>query len=448
MKSRKIALNCRPKARWWVDIQAFFTAEIRLAGSQRRPCVTVWDVLLCNVPVLTSIPDLTCASGNLRFLGLLLEVVSLSAYIVLLFACCRWSWIRAARVLVLGSFILWLGSVDCSGTFAAEPPAELTSAARDYRIEIYGAFRMNRAEYDARRKQGETLLAEWQTRGAKPEEAAMLVRWFDEARRAASRQQALPAAPNWNGPVEEAIPAPAPLPRLAPRPASPQPMLRALPVLRVRAPRQVQVTSISADIVRPSESQRTFALLAALPNTSSLALVLAFPNAAHQRTIDAQSLVKQDTHAQSNISAGSIDSPVPKTDVSSNEPVRPGNNMTEAAELNTAELRARLRGYDKAWRALQVDLYSDEAMSLERANALVTIMNDLVQARRDLVLYQAIAPLELREEIRGLAALDELQAQLRKLFDTARASVAADRTLTPPQRAALDRAWVRLLELK
>ena len=362
--------------------------------------------------------------------------------------CCRWSWSRAARVFAPVVFVIWLGSSLASLANAAEPSPELSSAARDYRIEIYGAFRTNRAEYDARRKQGEALLAEWQTRGALPEEAAALVRWFDAARRASTQQQPLPAPPNWNGSAEELIPVPARSPSSAPRPASSLPQLRALPVKRVRLGRQFQVTVISGDIVRPRVAQESFALLMALPDTSSLDLVLDFPNAVDVRTSSAADLPKSGSRWRSIVSTGPIHSPEPKTVASANEAATKTDSGTEAAELNTAELRARIRGYDKAWRALQADLYSEEEMSLERADALVMILKDLEQARRDLQLYQAIAPAELREEIRGLAALDELHAQLRKLMETARGNVFADQGLNPQQRAAFDRAWAKLLEMK
>ncbi len=306
---------------------------------------------------------------------------------------------------------------------------------------------MNRVEYDARRKQGEALLAEWQTRGALPEEAAALVRWFDAARRASAQQQPLPAPPTWTGSAQELIPVPARPPNIAPRPASPV-LLRALPVKRVRLGRQVQVTAISRDIVRPRETKDSFTLLAALPNTSSLALVMDFPYSVDDRTSIAADLPKSAVLTHSSINTGPIPSPEPKTVTLANEPVTKTDSVTEAAELNTAELRARLRGYDKAWRALQVDLYSEEELTLDRADALLTILHDLSQARRDLLLYQAIAPVELREEIRGLAALEELQTQLRKIMQDARSAAAADLTLSSGQRAALERAWVKLLQMK
>jgi hypothetical protein len=366
---------------------------------------------------------------------------------VFLSDCYRWRWSRTAHVFAPGVFVFWLGSFLASLATAAEPPPELAAAARDFRIEIYGAFRTNRAEYDARRKQAEALLAEWQTRGALPEEAAVLVRWFDAARRASAQQQPLPAAPNWNGSSEELISVPARAPSSSPRPAS-QILLRALPVKRMRLGRQVQVTAISGDIMRPRETRDSFTLLAALPDASSLALVLDLPNSVDERASLAADLPKSAVLTHSSINTTPVPSPEPKTMTTANEPTTKTDRVPEAAELNTAELRARLRGYDKAWRALQADLYSDEVLTLERADALLTILYDLGQARRDLQLYQAIAPAELREELRGLAALEELQTQLRKIMQAARNSDAANLALEPAQRAALERAWVKLLQMK
>lgn len=363
-------------------------------------------------------------------------------------ACCRWSWSRAARFFAPGIFVIWLGSVLTSFASAAEPPPELSSAARDFRIEIYGAFRTNRAEYDARRKQGEALLAEWQTRGALPEEVEAVVRWFADARRASAQQQPLPAPPNWSNGPAEVIPMPARSPRSPPHSTIQVPQLRAVPAKGARLSRRIQLTMISSDIVRPRETNGSSKLLAALPNHASLAVILDFPNTVNERTSIAADLPKSASRLHSSISQGPIDSPEPKSVNSANEPATKTDSITESAELNTAELRARIRGYDKAWHALQADLYSEEELTLERAEALMMILYDLGQARRDLLLYQAIAPAEMREEIRGLAALEELQTQLRKIMQVARSSAAANLTIEPAQRAALERAWVKLLQMK
>jgi hypothetical protein len=332
---------------------------------------------------------------------------------------------------------------------AQQLPAELSAAARDYRIEIYGAFRNNRAEYDLRRKQGETLLAEWQTRGASSDEATVLVRWFDEARRVSARQQPLPAPPNWNGAAPEyTTPELVPLPPRSriPRHASPTPILRALPLKRVRVDPQVELTSISLDILRLRESNNTLHVLAALPETSSIDLVLAFDDSRRAELTSTARLAKRETFTPLKISSSTLVQPAAKLNPNTLPGAVSRSKSEETAELNTGELSARLRGYDKAWRALQADLYSEEELTLERADALLTILSDLQQARRDLLLYQAIAPAELREELRGLAVLDELQKQLRQVFETARANTSADLSLSPAERAAMDRAWGKLLE--
>lgn len=367
---------------------------------------------------------------------------------------CRWV-LLSPRFVALGLGVLWLNCwiVDAAAAQpplpSQQPPAELSAAARDYRIEIYGAFRQNRAEYDLRRKQGEALFVEWQARGALPDEAAVLVRWFDEARRAAARQQPSPAPPNWNGAGEELVPIP-PRSRI-PSSASQMPLLRAMPLKRVRPARQVQVTALSADITRPRESNNPFNVIAALPAESSLSLVLALGDSAHGELATTALLAKRESAASLKISNSALALPAAKLNphpLTSPESATSKTTTEEAAELNTSELRARLRGYDKAWRALQVDLYSEEELTLERADALVTILNDLGQARRDLLLYQAIAPAELREELRGLSSLDELQKQLRQVIETARTNTTADLSLSPAERAALDRAWAKLLEGK
>jgi hypothetical protein len=359
------------------------------------------------------------------------------------------------RFVALGLGALWLCWIEIAA--AVEPqfpnqqpavpapqlPVELSAAARDYRIEIYGAFRNNRAEYDLRRKQGETLLAEWQRRGALPDEATLLVRWFDEARRASTRQQPLPALPNWNGEALELVPVP-PRNRISPS-ASQTPLLRAMPQKRLRIDPQVKLTSLSLGILRPRESHESLRVLAATPEISRLRVVLAWQDLGSFAASDPSALVKQPSDFRTSLAASEIGLPKTPPLVALNQTTKPVN-AEDAAELNTAELRARIRGYDKAWRALQLDLFSEEELTLERADALVTILTDLRQARRDLLLYQAIAPESLREELRNLPTLDELQKHLQKLLAAARALAAADRSLTNQQHAALGRAWNILLE--
>lgn len=364
---------------------------------------------------------------------------------------CRWI-LLSPRFVALGLVLLWLNwGIDFALTAQpevpnpppAELPAELAAAARDFRIEIYGAFRQNRAEYDLRRKQGETLLAEWQSRGALPAEAAVLVRWFAEARRASTRQQPLPALPNWNGADLEPIPVP---PRNdIPGGASQAPLLRALPPQRRRVDPQVKLTSLSLALLRPRESHDFFRVLAVRPEISRLQVVLAWQDSGSFATIESGGIAKQPGVTSSSVATTEIGLPQTPTVVAANQSTSPAN-AAEAAELNTAELRARLRGYDKAWRALQADLYSEEELTLERADALVTILNDLRQARRDLLLYQAIAPATLRDELRNLPTAEELQKQLQKLLEAARTVTATDRSLTNQQHAALVRAWNMLLE--
>lgn len=364
---------------------------------------------------------------------------------------CRWV-LPSPRLIALGLGVVWLcGVVGVASAAQPAPllpelPAELTAAARDYRIEIYGAFRTNRAEYDLRRKQAEALVAEWQNRGARPDEVAALVRWFDDARRAAARQQPLPASPNWNGAAEELMPIPSR--HSLPHRARPTPLLRALPVQRLRTMQQVQVTTISAAILEPRESDATAIIVSAMPTIESLSLVLALAEAPRGETPLTAMLAKREVDAPIKISSNTLALPAAKLNPHTLGVTTPGATTDEAAELNTAELRARLRGYDKAWRALQVDLYSDEELTLERADALLTILNDLQQARRDLLLYQAIAPAELREEVSNVAALEELQKQLRQIMQAARTNAAADLTSSPAQRAAFERAWVKLLQAK
>lgn len=357
------------------------------------------------------------------------------------------------RLYALGWAMLWVvivvagvgrhGRAAQPAALAAEVPAELTAAARDYRIEIYGAFRTNRAEYDQRRKQAEALLAEWQARGALPAEAAVLVRWLDDARRAAARQQPAPLPPRWNS-AAESVPL---SPRTPSLPLSKSvPLLRALPQNRTRLTNQVRLSALSLNLLWPQESNPRQEVIAVQPEDSSLAVVLAWQDSQHAEQGSSAGLAKQDLAPLISISSNPLALPAAKLN-----PNTLTNNTTppvddESAELNTAELRARLRGYDKAWRALQADLYSDEELTLDRAAALLMILDDLAQARRDLTLYQAIAPAALRDEIRGLPLLDELHKQLRQIIATARTNAISDLNRSPGERATLDRAWLLLLD--
>ncbi len=236
---------------------------------------------------------------------------------------------RSLPWLALAWGLLWLGGGQI---FAAQPatatseiPAELTAAARDYRIEIYGAFRQNRAEYDLRRKQAEALLAEWQARGALPDEAALLARWFDDARRAATSQQPQPAAPNWNS-TAEVVPLP---PRQQLVPHAGQTPLRALPQQRRRSIQQAQITTHSADIIRPRESNETRQLLEASPSIASLSLVLELPEPHRAEQAMHIDLPKDETAAPLQISSSKLALPAAKLNPTRSRAQRLGPRMTK-----------------------------------------------------------------------------------------------------------------------
>jgi hypothetical protein len=84
-----------------------------------------------------------------------------------------------------------------SGTPASNNDALFEGAARNYRIQVYDTFRLDRAEYDRRRAEWTRIETAWQEAGRPEAEQPKLVHWLEEAV-AQSRTESvgpLPAAP-------------------------------------------------------------------------------------------------------------------------------------------------------------------------------------------------------------------------------------------------------------
>ncbi len=79
---------------------------------------------------------------------------------------------------------------------------EVHQNARDYRLQIYRSFRMNRQEFDRRRLAGNNVLRAWGTAGRRPKDGDAVIRWFDVAMRASvsGSTQPVPVLPTIFGP--------------------------------------------------------------------------------------------------------------------------------------------------------------------------------------------------------------------------------------------------------
>lgn len=119
-------------------------------------------------------------------------------------------------------------------------PLVIQRAARQYRMQIYHSFRLQRAEHDRRREAWDEVLAAWQAAGSRADQQDLLLAWLQAAIKRASPDAfgPLPAVPVFKT-VEEAAPLPPePLPVILakPAPAVPELKLHLQPSPAVEAP--------------------------------------------------------------------------------------------------------------------------------------------------------------------------------------------------------------------
>lgn len=135
---------------------------------------------------------------------------------------------------------------------APEPvdPLIIQRAARQYRMQLYHSFRLQRAEYDRRRAAWDEVLAAWQAAGSRADQQHLLLAWLQAAIKSASPDTfgPLPAIPVFQTAEEPAPLPPEPLPVILtkPAPAVPEQKLHLHPSPAVEVHLDQQVWPISA----------------------------------------------------------------------------------------------------------------------------------------------------------------------------------------------------------
>jgi len=355
----------------------------------------------------------------------------------------------------------------------APSPAAVEAAARDYRIEIYAAFRTQRDEYNRRRAAGDELLQAWIGAGQPIADAPAIRMWFDEARRRSASGQPLPPKPKLNAGNPFAVP-PQPQPPSKP-PPSPQPptsstlKLPTIPAESARLPgpqfgplRRSQNPSWSQIArgllnLRPSDEIESLSptagpahRVAARPKPPLRSQVNANAHAANALSLQRDKptkIVTSDPQISLPTQTAALPAPqqITQTETIPTPNIAPAPRITPRtpdqppalprAQLNTAELGARLQGYQRAWRAVRADLAGEEVWNDDRVETLAEVLTDLDQARNDLLLYRNLAPPEFAAEYESLTPTAEFWKQLAAQLNTAQEQVVKDTLLDAHQRA-------------
>lgn len=76
---------------------------------------------------------------------------------------------------------LFSGTADSEIDRHESAPIDVERAARDYRIQIYETFRLDRPEYDLRREAGDRLLEDFRAAGSPADKRQDVLDWFVDA---------------------------------------------------------------------------------------------------------------------------------------------------------------------------------------------------------------------------------------------------------------------------
>ncbi len=92
-----------------------------------------------------------------------------------------------------------MAGITLPGNVPTQIDYDVQRAARNYRIQVYNTFRLNRAEYDRRQATGWQLLDVWKNSGRNDVRGQELIEWFSEATDASSvdNGHALPSVPQF-----------------------------------------------------------------------------------------------------------------------------------------------------------------------------------------------------------------------------------------------------------
>lgn len=152
---------------------------------------------------------------------------------------------------------------------ASEPvdPLVIQRAARQYRMQIYHSFRLQRAEYDRRRAAWDEVLAAWQAAGSRADQQDLLLAWLQTAIKRASPGTfgPSPEIPVFKTAEEPAPSSPEPLPEVLaqPAPAVPEQRLHLHPSAAAEVHWEQRVWPIS---VRRSTPIQTLPSSVSLPS--------------------------------------------------------------------------------------------------------------------------------------------------------------------------------------
>jgi hypothetical protein len=98
---------------------------------------------------------------------------------------------------LLGLTLLIGFPAPAASTLGQEREVTVEQAAREYRIQIYERFRLDRDQYNLHREAGDELLRIWRAAGAPAERREAVVQWYEGAAETAlaSRVSSLPPLP-------------------------------------------------------------------------------------------------------------------------------------------------------------------------------------------------------------------------------------------------------------
>ena len=259
-------------------------------------------------------------------------------------------------------------------------PESLSNVTRDYRIEVYRAFRLDRAEFDRRRQVAEDTVDAWRTsrrRGAQESDQDLkkLTKWFSEATASLlSGERGSPPAPPTLGvrsakPTRRALTTRAPIldpsafgpsagltPRVAPEPGDPTPV--------ATPPRTQSVVPPARVVVAPA------IVLRVVPEP-------------------ARSAPEPDARDRSDSSVSTSSPTVVKAIVEPRQ-AQKSETSERSARINLSELSARIRGWNLALMGIENRALSNATPSIDEISKSVNDLQALLQRRRTVALYLSI----------------------------------------------------------
>ena len=330
-------------------------------------------------------------------------------------------------IAIVGTALLILGW----SVAAAQTDRDIEPVARQYRIGTYQKYRHDRKTYDQRIALAQQLLDRWHARGATPDEAALVIGWFNQAQTAA-RLPPLPLPgqhrsqePTWDDlgdVIIESMPA-IPLGVVSAAPASSSTVVLSRPALR---PKRHLATV--APIPRPAPAAELGELLAAGASTVPDTLRDPSPAAAWR-----------------SVSGPPRSAPASTT---SSAQVRPGATAAvkptrQNVRIDVNLLRQRIVDHNLSVRALQDQLETGTQWRLSNIELAVDRLDYLTQQRELWSLYTGIVESGQQPLLGQFEPFDRSYELLEQRLDKARDTYQAVAPLTHKQAQVL----ARLLEL-